>query len=100
MLAFKVYDDQDVMQGATRDATFAATLVQHLQGGRVKHDGRIIYRQHDANGRGDGDAGASFDIAAEMMLRNAALHQRARAHVEPSGSPVDLTRSSDRSFSS
>ncbi len=78
-LVWKVYDDQGVMQGATRDPTLAATLVMHLAGGRVKHDGRIVYRQSAAGKRdGDGDAGGSYDLAAEIMLRNVELHRLER----------------------
>lgn len=110
-LAFKVYDDQGIMQGATRDATFAATLVMHLEGGRVKHNGRIVYRQTEDDSKigakiGDGDAGESFDLAAETMLKRIDEHriERARRYARlaqlPRGGNVDLARSSDRSFSS
>jgi len=71
-LAYKVYRGGKLV-AATRWAEEAAAILALGNGGLVKVDGRLVYRQGV-----DGDAGDSFDAAAGIMLDRRREHELER----------------------
>ena len=75
-LIWKVYNGDGEHIASTRDPEEAAALVGLRDDGRVRVDGRIVWRE----GQEEDRAGNSYDFAAGVMLqRRAEFHRAAQA---------------------
>ena len=64
-LIWKVYNGEGEHIASTRDPEEAAALVGMRDNGKVRVDGRIVWRE----GQEEDHAGNSYDFAAGVMLR-------------------------------